>query len=202
MAQSLIGGVESDSAYVLLPSPQKSGGMPLFDALRLRHSTRDYARRPLDLQTLSNLLWSAFGTNRPNDDRTAPYWRHVMAMDIYVATADGVWMYDAKDHALGRHIRDDIRAATGLQDFVADAPVNLIYVADGKRMPDVSPDDRRLYASVDAGFVGENVYLFCTAAGLGTVFRGAIDYAGLAHALKLPDQQFVVFAQTVGYAAG
>ena len=96
-------------------------------------------------------------------------------------------------------MKEDIRAQTGLQDFVATAPLNLIFVAHGERMTDVSAEDRRLYASVDAGFIGQNVYLFCASEGLATVFRGAVDYPKLARALHLPDQQFVTFAQTVGY---
>jgi len=93
----------------------------------------------------------------------------------------------------------DIRAQTGRQDFVGTAPLNLVYVAHGERMTDVSPEDRRLYASVDTGFIGQNVYLFCASEGLATVFRGAVDYSALEKRLHLPDQQFVTFAQTVGY---
>ena len=122
-----------------------------------------------------------------------------MVIDVYAAMADGVWLYEPKSHALLRHSTQDLRAQTGLQDFVAKAPVNLIYVAHGERMTDVSPEDRRLYASVDAGFIGQNVYLFCASEGLATVFRGAVDTAKLARAMQLPDQQFVTFAQTVGY---
>ena len=183
-----------------LPSPRTEGGMPVLSALKLRRSTREYSDRPLPAQTLSDLLWAAFGINRPSGDRTAPYWRHVMVMDIYAAMADGVWLYDPKAHALLPYQPGDIRAATGLQDFVATAPLNLIYVAHGERMTDVSPEDRRLYASVDAGFIGQNVYLFCASEGLATVFRGAVDYPRLAKALNLPGAQFVTFAQTVGYA--
>ena len=182
-----------------LPPPDKAGGMPLMAALQLRHSTREYSAQPLPTQTLSDLLWAAFGVNRPSGDRTAPYWRHIMVIDVYAAMADGVWLYDAKAHALLPHLPDDIRAATGLQDFVAAAPLNLVYVAHGERMTDISPEERRLYASVDSGFIGQNVYLFCASAGLATVFRGAVDYARLAQAMKLPAQQFVTFAQTVGY---
>jgi nitroreductase len=57
----------------------------------------------------------------------------------------------------------------------------------------------RLYASVDTGFMGQNVCLFYASEGLATVFRGSVDYPKLARTLKLPDQQFVTFAQTVGY---
>ncbi len=69
-------------------------------------------------------------------------------------------------------------------------------------MPELSAEERRLYASVDAGFIGQNVYLACAAQGLATVFRGAVDYPRLARALNLPDQQFVTFAQTIGYPRG
>jgi nitroreductase len=152
------------------------------------------------VQVLSDLLWAAFGVNRPSGDRTAPYWRHIMVMDIYVAMADGVWLYEPDAHTLLPHLKDDIRAQTGLQDFVATAPLNLVYVAHGERMTDVSSEERRLYASVDTGFIGQNVYLFCASEGLATVFRGAVDYPKLSRILQLPDQQFVTFAQTVGYA--
>jgi nitroreductase len=182
-----------------LPSPHSQGGMPLLSALKLRRSTREYSDRPLPAQTLSDLLWAAFGINRPSGDRTAPYWRHVMVIDIYAAMADGVWLYEPKAHSLLPHLPSDIRAQTGLQDFVGTAPLNLVYVAHGERMTDVSPEERRLYASVDTGFIGQNVYLFCASEGLATVFRGALDYSRLARALQLPDQQFVTFAQTVGY---
>ncbi len=183
----------------LLPPPRSTGGKPLTEALKLRHSTREYSDRALPPQTLSDLLWAGFGVNRSNGDRTAPYWRHVMVMDVYAAMADGVWLYEPKTHALIPHMQADIRAQTGTQDFVASAPLNLIYVAHGERMQDVSTEERRLYASVDAAFIGQNVYLFCASEGLATVFRGAVDTAKLGRALHLPDQQFVTFAQSVGF---
>jgi Nitroreductase family len=186
----------------VLPAPEMDGGMPLMAALKLRRSTREYSTRSLPEQVLSNLLWAAFGVNRPSGDRTAPYWRHIMVIDVYVATADGVFLYEPKEHALVPHLAADIRAQTGLQDFVATAPVNLVYVAHGERMKDLSAEERRLYASVDAGFIGENVYLYCASEGLASVFRGAVDYRTCTAALRLPEEQFVTFAQTVGYPRG
>ncbi len=184
-----------------LPAPRREGGRPLLSALNLRHSTRAYSNRTLSTPTLSDLLWAAFGVNRPSGDRTAPYWRHIMVIDIYLAMADGVWLYEPRAHELQFYLPDDIRAQTGTQDFVAAAPLNLVYVAHGERMQDLKVEERRLYSSVDTGFIGQNVYLFCASEGLATVFRGAVDYAKLAEAMKLPVQQFVTFAQTVGYTA-
>jgi nitroreductase len=191
--------VGASTANRTLPVPQSAGGMPLMAVLKRRHSTREYSERALSEQTLSDLLWAAFGINRSSGDRTAPYWRHVMVIDVYVAKSDGVWLYEPQTHSLHQYLPDDIRAQTGLQDFVATAPVNLIYVAHGERMKDISPEERRLYASVDTGFIGQNVYLFCASEGLGSVFRGAVDYPRLASLLKLPEGVFVTFAQTVGY---
>ena len=189
----------AEYGVVMLPPAPQSGGKPLTDALKLRRSIREYSDRPLPREVLSDLLWSAFGINRPSGDRTAPYWRHIMVIDVYAAMADGVWLYDPTRHALVRHLEADIRAQTGLQDFVATAPLNLIYVAHGERMHDVPAAERRLYASVDTGFIGQNVYLFCASEGLATVFRGAVPYEALDRTLGLEKDQFVTFAQTVGY---
>ena len=158
-------GAQAPSA-LKLPPPRKTGGLPLFDAIARRHSTREYSDRPLPPQALSDLLWAAFGVNRPDGGRTAPYARHIVMIDVYVATADGVWLYEPMAHVLLPHMTNDIRAATGEQDFVGRAALDLVYVAHGERMSDVSPEERRLNACVDAGFIGQNVYLFCASEGL------------------------------------
>jgi nitroreductase len=186
----------TDSTVLELPPPRTEGGKPLIQTLKLRRSIREYSDRPLPAQVLSDLLWTAFGINRPSGDRTAPYWRHIMVIDVYAAMADGVWLYEPKRHVLLPHLPTDIRAQTGLQDFVANAPLNLVYVAHGERMQDISANDRRLYASVDTGFIGQNVYLFCASEGLATVFRGAVDYDKLNRTMQLETDQFVTFAQT------
>ncbi len=122
-ARSGLGGSSALREFVL-PTPRITGGMPLIDALHCRHSTRQFAHRTLTPHLLSDLLWAAFGVNRTNGDRTAPYWRHVMVMDIYLATAAGVWLYEPQSHRLLHHLSEDIRAQTGTQDFVAGAPVD------------------------------------------------------------------------------
>lgn len=182
-----------------LPAPSKEGGMPLMQALSLRRSTREFSTRKIPDQVLGDLLWAAYGVNRANGDRTAPSWRHIIVIDVYAAMEDGLWLYDPKRHALVAHPAGDIRARTGQQDFPARAPLNLVYVAHGQRMSELTPENRKLFCSVDTAFIGQNVYLYCASVGLATVFRGAVDYPKLAQAMRLPEEQFVTFAQTVGY---
>jgi nitroreductase len=182
-----------------LPPPRKEIGKPLMQTLQLRRSIREYAPRPVSPEHLSDLLWAAYGVNRPSGDRTAPYWRHIMIVDVYAAMADGAWLYDPKQHVLLPHLAEDIRALTGQQDFAATAPLNLVYVVRGEHLKDVAPEERRLYGSVDAAFAGQNVYLYCASEGLATVFRGGLDHEKLGQAMRLPPEQFVVFAQSVGY---
>jgi nitroreductase len=195
-------GLAAAATPIDLPKPVPSA-RPLGDALRDRHSTREFADRPLPLPMLSGLLWSAFGINRPlSGDRTAPSWRHGIEAEIYLAMKDGVWRYEPDGHRLLPHLTEDIRAETGTQDFVGTAPLNLVHVANGARMGNASAEDKRLYAFTDAGFIGQNVYLFCAAEGLATVFRGSVDRDRLGRTLRLDAGHFVTFAQTVGFPRG
>ncbi len=184
-----------------LPQPQTDGGKPLMEALKARHTTREFKSDALAPQVLSNLLWAAFGINRPESGkRTAPSAVNWQEIDIYVATADGTYVYDAKAHRLNPVVAGDHRAATGRQDFVEDAPVNLVYVADLARMGNSSVEDRNFYSAVDTGFIAQNVYLFCASEGLAVVVRGMVDRPALAKLLKLRPDQKIIVAQTVGYS--
>jgi SagB-type dehydrogenase family enzyme len=189
-----------DTDVLKLPPPQTTGGKPLMQALKERHSAREFADRPLAPQLLSNLLWAAAGVNRPESGkRTAPSARDWREIDIYVATADGAYMYDPNVHALKHVLARDVRALTGSQDFVAGAPLNLVYVADTRRMEGVSAEDVERYTAADTGLIAQNVYLYCASAGLNTVVRGLVDREALARVLKLAPSQRIVLAQTVGY---
>ena len=185
---------------ITLPPPQTTGTVSLMQALRLRRSTREFSSRPLAPDVLSTLLWSAFGVNRPNSGgRTAPSAHNWQEIEVFIALPDGTYRYDAREHVLRLVAAGDLRAATGVQDFVAAAPVNLVYVADFGKMGDASAEDRTFYASADAGFVAQNVYLYCATAELACVVRGLVDRRKLAPALQLRIDQRIVLAQTVGY---
>jgi len=204
VAGSMPGIAAADAPAVELPPPQTEGGKPLMQALKARHSTREYADRPLPPQVLSNLLWAAWGINRPQSGlRTAPSSHTSMDIDVYLAMANGVWIYDPKTHRISRLMQDDVRGETTTgQDFVKTAPLNLIYVSDAARMGKASEADRLLNGIADSAVIGQNVYLFCASEGLATVLRASVPGEQLAKRLKLKPTQAIYFAQSVGYPKG
>ncbi|MBK7061284.1 MAG: nitroreductase family protein [Rubrivivax sp.] len=184
---------------VALPAPERTGGMPLMEALARRRSTREFANTALTLPLLSNLLWAAWGVNRADVGRTAPSALGVQEIDLYLALPDGAYLYDATAHALQRVAACDLRRVTGYQDFVDDAPLDLVFVADHARMHMVPASQRESYAAVAAGAIAQNVYLFAAGNGLATVLRAWIDRTAIADALGLTHDQQVLLSQTVGH---
>lgn len=197
LAQSgLITGQEPKP--VALPAPEMSGGKPLMQALKERKSVRAFSPEQISTQMLSNLLWAAWGINREDGRRTAPSASNRQEIEVYVVMAEGSYVYDAKANLLKPVAQADLRKLTGTQAFVAEAPVNLIYVADTARLGGDEPA-RLATANADTGFISQNVYLFCASEGLGTVVRGSVNRADLGKALKLRPEQRITLAQTVGY---
>ncbi|MDY0231994.1 MAG: SagB/ThcOx family dehydrogenase [Candidatus Saccharicenans sp.] len=189
-----------ETSVVKLPAPQTEGGKPLMECLKLRQSSRQFSSEQLSPQVLSNLLWAAYGINRPESGkRTAPSAVNWQNIDLYVSTADGVFLYDAQENALVQTLKEDIRHLTGTQDFVKTAPVNLIYVGDYARIPRGSDQDKYAYSAMHAAYISQNVYLFCASEGLATVVRGSVNREELAKAMKLKPEQQVILAQSVGY---
>jgi nitroreductase len=184
---------------VPLPKPERHGGMPLMDALAMRQSAREFESRELPAELLSSLLWAAFGVNRPDGHRTAPTAINSQEIDVFVALPTGAYLYDADTHSLQLTAGSDIRRITGYQDFVDSAPLDLVFVADYSRMALVPADKRESYASVAAGAISQNVYLFCASSGLSTVLRAWIDRDAIADALGLTHDQHVLLSQTVGF---
>ena len=151
-------------------------------------------------QVLADLLWAAYGVNRPDaGKRTAPSARNWQEVDVFAVTENGAYLYDAKANVLRAVATGDLRKLTGAQGFVGTAPLNLVFVADSSRMTGSSPEDQALYMGAEVGFISQNVYLFCASEGLATVVRGMVDRDALAKALKLPADKNIILAQTVGY---
>lgn len=185
---------------IKLPNPQLEGGRPLMQVLKDRQSSRDFSTEKLPLQVLSNLLWAADGVNRPDSKkRTAPSAVNWQNIDIYVALAEGLYLYDPLEHSLKPILGEDIRPITGGQAFVKDVPLNLVYVADFSKITRGTDEIKNFYSAAHTGFISQNVYLYCASEGLATVVRGMVDKEALAKAMKLRPEQKVMLAQSVGY---
>ncbi len=205
--QTLI--TDGSMSAIRLPAPRTEGGMPLMKALKERKSGRNFSPTPLPDQVLSNLLWAAFGINRPESGRrTAPSALNWQETDVYVFTEQGAYIYEAKDHILQPVASGDYRAETGsiIQPFVKDAPVNLVFVVDAGRTSmmgkiALSTAERDMLSDTAVGFISQNVYLYCASEGLSTVVRGLIDREAVKARLKLRPEQRIILAQSVGYPA-
>lgn len=168
---------------------------------RDRKSASGFQTKAVPAEVLLELLWAAWGINRPDSGkRTAPSAMNGQEIDIYVLLPDGAYVYDAKENKLTLVIAGDLRSKARAGGAVKDAPVQLIYVADYDRLSRAPQSERELYSAAHSGFIGQNVYLYCAAAGLGARFWASMDRAALKGALKLRENQAVVFAQAVGYA--
>jgi len=197
----LVGSLASyaaDPSPIQLPSPQMEGGKPLMQTLKDRMTIRTFSEEKLPMQTLSNLLWAAFGINRPDGRRTAPSAKNWQEIDIYVATSDGLFLWDAQKNLLNPILAKDVRAMTGTQPYVKDAAINLVYIADYSKATGGGAD-KDIWVGADTGFISENVYLYCASEGLATVVRANIDRDILAKEMKLKPEQKIMFAQSVGY---
>ncbi|HNR69434.1 MAG TPA: SagB/ThcOx family dehydrogenase [bacterium] len=187
---------------ISLPTPQQRIGMDLMEALQQRQSIRNFSSDSLSYQELSDVLWAAFGINRPETGkRTAPSAMNRQEIQIYAALASGLYRYDASGHQLIKVSDKDIRSDTGRQDWVAQAPLNLIYVSDFSQLDRGDDTAKKLISSTNAGFIGQNVYLYCAAAGLATVVRGGFNEQMLAKSMQLPEHMKIILTQTVGHRA-
>jgi Nitroreductase family len=203
------------SVDIQLPMPTKGCSTSVFDALKLRKTTREISPTPLPLQALSNLLWAACGVNREIGPfgvpgRTAASASNSQEIDLYVALQSGVYLYDGANSLLTAVVADDLRGGTltpGQQGVEAKAPVQLIYVVDvdrfthtrGFQEPGLQDSEvQRSYYFVATGLIAGNVYLFAAAEGLAAWFHNC-HRTDLARKLSLRPEQRVLFAQSVGY---
>jgi nitroreductase len=192
---------------VALPKPRTDAGKPLMKALAERKTVREFTDRSFPPQMLSDLLWAAFGVNRPASEkpglgRTAPSAMNRQEFDLYLALPEGVFVYEAEPHRLRLVAPGDIREKTG-PAAAAKAAVTILFVSDyAKTALPGQQGPQPGYSHVDAGFIGQNIYLFAASEGLGTCFRASIpNVKSLAQTLKLRPEQHILYTQTVGYPA-
>ena len=187
------------AATIKLTKARTKGGRTVMEVLARRSSTREFAARALSARHLGELLWAAIGINRPDGHRTAPNWRDMHSIDVYVVMKEGAYLYDPAAHQLTLHREGNFMALTGTQDFVPTAALNLLMIADFTRMGSAAVEAKRISSSADAACIGENVYIYCASEGLGTVLRGNVDRDPLHKALGLRAEQYIAYAQSVGY---
>jgi nitroreductase len=190
--QTLPAATPKPDTRIQLPAPQTTGGMPLMQALAQRHTTRVFGDKKVSMQTLSNLLWAAFGVNRSRDvtpglGRTAPSAMNSQDIELDVILPGGVYVYEAEQNQLRQILTGDVRAAV-LTEAEAKAPVTILYVADAKDA----------FAQVDTGFIGQDVYLFAASEGLNAWFY-TVKPGRVTAALKMPRSKVPLYAQSVGY---
>ena len=198
--------IAAEFAAIKLPPPDMKGGKPLMQCLKDRKTDRSFGTKKLPVEVLSNLLWAAAGISRPDSGkRTAPSAKNWQEVDVYVAMAEGLYLYNAKNHSLDPVLKADLRGETThflqpSRSSIEAAPLQLIYVADYSKMTIATSDENKLlYSGADSAFISQNVYLYCASEGLATGVRALLDKAGLAKNMKLRSKQKVVFVQAVGY---
>lgn len=198
---------------ITLLEPQRDGGKSVLAALWERQTIRDIGTEKLPAQMLSNLLWAAFGINRPKGPsaggtgRTAASASNSQEIDLYVALPEGVYLYEAKGHRLTLVAAGDFRRRSGRR-AAANAPVNIFYVVDiarYARAPFQEPglkntDVQKSYYYVATGLIASNVYLFAASQGLAAHFHNC-DRRNTPKEFKLRPDQHVLFSHTVGYPA-
>lgn len=171
-----------------LPLPQKEGNTTLIQALENRQSIKEFADKEIDNQTLSNILWAAYGVNRANGNRVIPTAMNQKDLSVYVFNKDGIFLYNADENGLHPISGEDHRSLFATQDYMTTVPVVLVYTG--------SNED---YAVMHAGSAYQNVGLYAAAYGLANVVRGYFDKETVAKALNLPKGQRVIISQAIGF---
>lgn len=194
--------VGTSAADVQLPSPKKQGGMAVLEALDRRasgnHSEFPYGE--ISREELSTLLWAASGRNR--DDRG---WTVPTAIgrdpycDVYVAMADGVYLYDWRENKLVQKSGKDIRSVIPMQEFAKKAPCILVFVADGRELGEFhNPERERDFAMVLAGAMTQNIYLAGEALGVAARYVANLDVGVVRTELSLTDGDYPICITPLG----
>lgn len=194
---------------IILSGPDASGGMPLNQAFSQRHSVRSFREEEVGLKDISQLLWAAYGINRPESGkRTAPSPIATYPASIYVVNKQGVYFFVPQTMKLILVTEGDYRSRLSVQKPVQSAPVSLVIVSDVSKVKRTlderlkgNPGNEKmavLYCAFEAGGIAENIYLEATSLGLGTVFVAGINKKEIADLLQLKGEM-PQLAMPIGY---
>lgn len=197
---------------IKLPLPQLEGKMSVEEALARRRSRRVFKDYSLTIEQVSQLLWSAQGiTEERIGFRTAPSAGALYPLDIYLVVGkekvedlkEGVYHYNPHSHSLTIILEEDQRRelarACLRQKFIEDAPISLVITVEFSRITNHYGKRGIYYAYMEAGHVGQNVYLQAESLELGTVVIGAFYEEDISQALNLPDQRIPLYVMPVGH---
>ena len=187
---------------IKLPEPKREGGMPLYEAINHRKTTREYNESAgITQELLSQALWSCYGYAEDNH-RTVPSAKGWYPYIIYVFTKDGVYKYNPEKHELLVLFDGDYRDVTGTQtEVVTKAAVNLLFISDLRKESKITDDDlKRLASKYDIGHPSMNLYLFAAANNMGAVLRGNYDTDRIYNFLGLSSNDYyMTMAFSLGY---
>ena len=184
---------------ISLPQPKIKGGLPLMETLAKRSTIRSYDTKALSLQQLSNLLWAAFGVNRADGKRTAPSSNNLQETELFVLLKTGVYKWEDKENKLLHISETDVRQYSGKQDYVITAPVQVVLVGNISKMGYGTEEEKINTMYIDAGYISQNIYLYCASEGLATAVRTSFDRVTLNPMLKLKPGQQIIVIHSVGY---
>lgn len=178
--------------------------MSIQQILEQRHAVRAYTNEPVGDDVVMDILWAANGVSRKDGRRTAPSAVNAQDIDLYVCTEEGAFKYIPQPAALEKVTDRDIRPLFMAQnEYMKQAPLSILLVSDQTKFGEPRPGNRNLYFGfIDAGLVSENISLYCTAIGLGTVCCGPrMEIEEIQKALGLSEQHIPIVYHPIGYPA-
>lgn len=195
-----------------LPTPRREGDVSVEEAIAARRSRRTYDVRALSSGEISQLLWAAQGvTDSSSGHRAAPSAGALYPLELYavvgVAAVEGldagVYRYRPATHELELlergDVREELRDAAIEQDPVGNAPIDIVVCsADGRTTGKYGERGARRYVPMEAGHVGENIYLQAESLGLSTVSVGAFGDEGVRELVGAPSSQRPLYIFPVG----
>ncbi len=164
-----------------------------------RCSQREYNGVPVSQETLLEILWAAIGKNREDGRRTAPMPMRDVIIKLYVASKDGVELYDGDQNTLKSVLNDDIRGQIARQEFVSQASHTVIMTGLFKNYKDsINEQKRNDWTWATAGGVCQNIYLAAAANDLGTVEVVSIHADEISNLLPLEDGERPICVMPLG----
>ncbi|KXA93497.1 hypothetical protein AKJ64_00385 [candidate division MSBL1 archaeon SCGC-AAA259E17] len=203
---------EGGEGVVDLPSPETAGGMSVKKAIARRRSMRSYSEESLTLEQVSQLLWSAQGvTGSGGEKRAAPSAGMTYPLELYLVVGsegvnrldNGLYHYVPEGHELEKVLTGDLHqelADAALdQEWVEKAPIDIVVTAVYSRTTSRYGERGRRYVHMEAGHVGQNLYLQSESLGLGMVVVGAFDDGRVQEVLDLPKKRKPLYIIPIGH---